>query len=153
MRYDAGLSSRDASCCSSVEAANEIFTVYFCTSSDAQSSERRWLKRTGQIIMMRLRLKKESGRNEVIDSCNSRGINKPLACFSHVPPRRQSNVVTTLHHIVQLCFRGIVFCERLYCERATETPNRRPNSDPKHSKPNITCSPPERLPTLHLRHS
>jgi len=26
----------------------------------------------------------------------------------------------TLHHIGQLCFRGIVFCERLYCERATE---------------------------------
>jgi hypothetical protein len=26
----------------SVEAANEIFTVYLCTSSDAQSSKRRW---------------------------------------------------------------------------------------------------------------
>jgi hypothetical protein len=48
----------------SVEAANEIFTVYLCTSSDAQSSKRRRLKRTGQIIMMRLRLKKESSRNE-----------------------------------------------------------------------------------------
>src|SRR6266851_3174335 len=90
--------------------------------------------------MMRLRLKKESGRNEVIDSCNSRGINKPLACFSHVPPRRQSNVVTTLHHIGQLCFRDIVFCERLYCERATETPHRRPNSDRKHSERDIRCS-------------
>src|SRR5260370_18740819 len=48
----------------SVEAANEIFTVYSCTSGDTQSSKRRWLKRTGQIIMMRLRLKEEFSRNE-----------------------------------------------------------------------------------------
>ena len=34
---------------------------------DAQSSKRKWLKRTGQIIMMRLRLKEEFGRNEEKD--------------------------------------------------------------------------------------
>src|SRR5258708_19423373 len=48
----------------SVEAANEIFTVYSRTSGDAQSSKGKWLKRTGQIIMMRLRLKEEFSRNE-----------------------------------------------------------------------------------------
>jgi predicted dehydrogenase len=36
---DAGLSSRDAGFSNSVEAANEIFTVYLCTSGDARSSK------------------------------------------------------------------------------------------------------------------
>jgi hypothetical protein len=45
---DSGGQSRstDAGFSDSAEAANEIFTVYLCTSSDAQSSKRRWLKRT-----------------------------------------------------------------------------------------------------------
>src|ERR1700739_4539045 len=51
-------------CFDSVEAAIEIFTVSFCTSSDAQSSKTNWLKRTGQIIKMRLRLTKEFSRTE-----------------------------------------------------------------------------------------
>src|SRR6267154_3430976 len=42
----------------------KIFTVYSCTSGGTQSSKRKWLKRTGQIIMMRLRLKEEFSRNE-----------------------------------------------------------------------------------------
>src|SRR5258708_13824389 len=38
--------------------------AYLSTSSDAQASKRRWLKRSGQIIMMRLRLKQDFSRNE-----------------------------------------------------------------------------------------
>ena len=55
---------RDASFSNSVEPANEIFMAYLSTSSDAQASKRKWLKRTGQIIMMRLRLKQDFSRNE-----------------------------------------------------------------------------------------
>jgi len=42
--------------------------------------------------------------------------------------------------LVTVAFAVLFFCERLYCERATEIPHRRPNSDRKHSERDIRSS-------------